>query len=355
MGGRWRRFEPPRRSRYTYGVEPYKETLASARPALDAAPGNWVDGAAPERWRPFLRLARLDRPIGAWLLLWPCWWSIAMAAREAPTGWRWAVTGAGANGEGLPDPILMVLFLIGAFAMRAAGCVWNDLVDRDIDARVARTATRPLASGAVSVRSATMWLIALLLVGLAVLLTFNRFAIGLGFASLVIVAIYPFAKRVTFWPQAVLGLAFSWGALMGWAAFAGELGWAPVVLYVGCVAWVIGYDTIYALQDKEDDQLIGLKSTALLFGARVKQWLAGFYGVAFVCISFAAWLSGVPTLPFAALAIAAGMHLAWQVADLKVDDADDCLAKFRSNHTFGILVFAAVVVANVYGGFLMFR
>jgi 4-hydroxybenzoate polyprenyltransferase len=336
-------------------VDHPKDTLAATKPVADAPPGNWVDTMALERWRPYLRLARFDRPIGAWLLLWPCWWSIAMAAREAPLGWRWAVTGAGANGEGLPDPILLLLFLAGAFAMRGAGCVWNDVVDRDIDARVARSATRPLASGAVTLRGAAAWLGVLMLAGLLVLLTFNRFAIGLGLASLVIVAIYPFAKRVTFWPQAILGLAFSWGALMGWAAFTAELGWAPLVLYAGCVAWVIGYDTIYALQDKEDDQRIGLKSTALKFGARFKRWLAGFYGVAFVCISLAAWLSGVPTLPFAALAIAAGMHLVWQVVDLNVSDADDCLSKFRSNHTFGILVFAAVVVANVYGGFLMFR
>ncbi|MBM3506132.1 MAG: 4-hydroxybenzoate octaprenyltransferase [Alphaproteobacteria bacterium] len=336
-------------------MEHPKETVAAGRPAADAAPGNWVDGAAPHRLRPYLRLARFDRPIGAWLLSWPCWWSIAMAAREAPTGWRWAVTGAGANGEGLPDPILMVLFLIGAFAMRGAGCVWNDIIDRDIDAKVARTASRPLASGAASVRGAVVLLTILLLVSLALLLSFNRFAIGLGFASVVIVAIYPLAKRVTFWPQAVLGIAFSWGALLGWAAFTGELSLAPLVLYAGSVAWVIGYDTIYALQDKDDDQLLGLKSTAIKFSANVKAWLAGFYTIAFVCICFAAWLSRVPTLPFAALAVAAGMHLAWQVADLKPDEADDCLAKFRSNHTFGILVFLAVVVANVYGGFLLYR
>ncbi|MSP20149.1 MAG: 4-hydroxybenzoate octaprenyltransferase [Alphaproteobacteria bacterium] len=336
-----------------------KETALAATlrdaPAGDATAGNWVDTVAPRPARPYLRLARLDRPIGAWLLLWPCFWSVALAAREAPTGWRWAVTGAGANGEGLPDPILLVLFLIGAFAMRAAGCVWNDIIDCDIDAQVARTATRPLASGAVTLRGAVMLLVALLLVGLAVLLSFDRFAIGLGFASMVIVALYPFAKRVTFWPQAVLGLAFSWGALMGWAAFTGEIGWAPLVLYAGCVAWVIGYDTIYALQDVEDDQLLGVRSTALKFGAHVKRWLAAFYAFAFVCICCAAWLAHVPTLPFAALAIAAGMHLAWQVADLRPNDPADALSKFRSNHTFGILVFAAIVAANMFGGFMMSR
>lgn len=336
-----------------------KDTAVAARavaPSLtDAAPQNWVDTLAPRPLRPYLRLLRLDRPTGAWLLLWPCWWSIALAAREAPSGWRWAVQGAGANGEGLPDPILMVEFLLGAFAMRAAGCIWNDIIDREIDARVARTANRPLASGQISVRAAAIMMIVLMLLGLLILLTFNRFAIGLGFASLAIVAAYPFAKRVTFWPQAVLGLAFGWGALLGWAAFTGELGWAPIVLYAGCVAWIIGYDTIYALQDKDDDQSLGLKSTALKFGGDVKRWVAGFYAVAFACIAFAGWLATVPTLPFAALLVAAATQLTWQVADLKPEDTGDCLAKFRSNHLFGILVFAAVVVANVYGGFLMFR
>lgn len=338
----------------TQGATPLAES-----PLRDAAPrdavGNWVDTTAPAAIRPYLRLMRLDRPIGAWLLLWPCFWSVAIAAREAPTGWRWAVTGAGAKGEGMPDPILLVLFLLGAFAMRAAGCVWNDIVDRDIDAKVERTASRPLASGAVRVRGAVALLGGLLLAGLAVLLTFNRFAIGLGFASLVVVAMYPFAKRVTFWPQAILGLAFSWGALMGWAAFTGDLGWAPVVLYAGCVAWVIGYDTIYALQDVDDDATLGLKSTALKFGADVKRWLAAFYALAFVCLCLAAWLAGVPTLPFSALAIAAGMHLAWQVVELKPSDGADALSKFRSNHTFGLLMFAAIVVANLYGGLLMNR
>ncbi len=336
-----------------------KETAQGVTPMADSpirdAAGNWVDTTAPAAIRPYLRLMRLDRPIGAWLLLWPCFWSVAIAAREAPTGWRWAVTGAGANGEGLPDPILLVLFLIGAFAMRAAGCVWNDIVDRDIDAKVERTASRPLASGVVSVRGAVTLLVGLLLVGLTVLLTFNTFAVGLGFASMVIVAMYPFAKRVTFWPQAILGLAFSWGALMGWAAFTGELGLAPIVLYLGCVAWVIGYDTIYALQDVDDDAMLGLKSTALKFGANVKRWLAGFYAVAFACFCLAAWLASVPTLPFSALAIAAAMHLAWQVVDLKPADGTDAHSKFRSNHTFGLIVFAAIVVANIYGGLMMNR
>ena len=316
----------------------------------DAPAGNWVDAAAPRRLRPYLRLARLDRPIGAWLLLWPAWWSVALAAREAPSGWVLAVTGAGAKGEGLPDPILLVAFLIGAFAMRGAGCTYNDIVDRRIDARVARTAARPVASGEVSVIAAFVFLAAQAAVGLLVLLAFNRFAIVLGLVSLVVVAAYPFAKRVTYWPQAVLGLAFGWGALLGWAAFTGTLGWAPLALYAAAFFWIVGYDTIYAHQDKGDDVAAGVKSAALLLGARTRPWLAGFYGFAALGIAAAAWLAGVPMLPFAALFVTAVAQLAWQVTDLRIDDPADCLAKFRSNHTFGILVFAALIAAQVWGG-----
>ena len=316
----------------------------------DAPAGNWVDAVAPRPLRRYLRLARLDRPIGAWLLLWPAWWSVALAAREAPSGWVLAVTGAGANGEGLPDPILLIVILIGAFAMRGAGCTYNDIVDRRIDAMVARTARRPVASGDIGVPAALVFLAVQAAVGLLVLLTFNRFAILLGIASLAVVAAYPFAKRFTHWPQAVLGLAFGWGAILGWAAFTASLGWAPVVLYVASFFWIVGYDTIYAHQDKEDDIAAGVKSTALLFGRRTRIWLAGFYGCAALGIAAAAWLAGLPMLPFAAMFIAAVAQLAWQVTDLRIDDPADCLAKFRSNHTFGILVFAALVTAQVWGG-----
>ncbi len=222
--------------------------------------GNWVDSFAPGWTRPYLRLARLDRPIGSWLLLMPCWWSTALAGVAA----RAAV----------PNVWHIVLFFIGAFAMRGAGCTWNDIVDRDLDARVERTRSRPIPSGQVSVAQAAAFLIVQALVGLAVLLQFNRFAIAIGIASLAIVAVYPFMKRVTYWPQIVLGLAFSWGALMGWAAAFGRLDPPAFVLYAGSIAWVIGYDTIYAHQDREDDALIGIKSTALLFGERTKPILS---------------------------------------------------------------------------------
>ena len=239
------------------------------------ATGNWVDSSAPPWARPYLRLTRLDRPIGWWLLLLPCWWSSALAAV--------------ANGAWGPNPWHIVLLLIGAIVMRGAGCTWNDLVDRDIDARVERTRSRPIPSGQVSVTAAAVFLVLQALVGLLVLVQFNRFAIGVGLASLGVVAIYPFMKRFTYWPQIFLGLAFSWGALMGWAAARGALEWPAFLLYAGSIAWVIHYDTIYAHQDREDDALAGLKSTALLFGANTRPMLALFSAAAVVLIGGAGW------------------------------------------------------------------
>src|SRR5919204_925980 len=259
--------------------------------------GNWVDRLAPLRLRPYLRLARLDRPIGSWLLLMPCWWSAGLAAVHAHAPY--------------PDPWHVFLFFIGAFAMRGAGCTWNDIVDRDIDVRVERTRSRPLPSGQVTVGQAAAFLVAQALIGLAVLLQFNWFTVYLGIASLAVVAVYPFMKRVTYWPQIVLGLAFSWGALMGWPAVFGRLDWQPLVLYAGSIAWVIGYDTIYAHQDREDDALIGLKSTALLFGARTKPILALFYAAAVVLIGIAGFGAGGGAI-FAAGLITFAAHLARQ-------------------------------------------
>src|SRR5215213_4477199 len=224
--------------------------------------GNWVDSRAPAWARAYLRLARLDRPIGSWLLLLPCWWSAglaAVAAREAVNIWH------------------VLLFFIGAFAMRGAGCTWNDVVDRDIDARVERTRSRPIPSGQVTVKEAMVFMGLQGLIGLMVLLQFNHFTIAVGIASLAVVAVYPFMKRITYWPQIVLGLAFSWGALMGWPALFGRLDWPALVLYAGAIAWVIGYDIIYAHQDREDDALIGIKSTAILFRERTRPMLALFY------------------------------------------------------------------------------
>ncbi len=295
--------------------------------------GNWVDSLAPAWTRPYLRLGRLDRPIGTWLLLWPCWWSLAMIALHDGTGW--------------PDPVLFVLFGVGALTMRGAGCTFNDLVDRDFDAQVARTRSRPIPSGQVSVARAKLFLVLQCLLGLAVLLQFNLFAIVLGAASLVIVAVYPFMKRVTYWPQLFLGLAFNWGALLGWAAVSGSLSAAPVVLYVAGICWTLGYDTIYAHQDKEDDALIGLKSTALKFGDATPKWLSGFYTATIAGIWIAGYLAG-GGLVFSLGMLAAAGHLAWQIAKLDIDNPDRCLTLFHSNRDFGFIVLAAIVADSLF-------
>jgi 4-hydroxybenzoate polyprenyltransferase len=300
-------------------------------PITDAPRSNWVDRFAPRHLKPWLRLIRADRPIGVWLLLWPCWWSVALAARAD---------------EVFPDIVLLLLFAAGAYAMRSAGCIYNDIIDRDIDAKVARTKERPLANGQISLTSAIALALALCLIGLAVLLQFNAFAIALGFGSVGIVLIYPLMKRVTFWPQAVLGLAFSWGALMGWAASLDSLGLAPVSLYAAAVAWTIGYDTIYAHQDKEDDAVVGLKSTALKFGDHTSTWLCMFYGIAIGGLAFAGWLIGAGLWFYLGL-LAAAAHLTWQIATLDTNDAQNCLERFRSNHSFGAIVFLAIVLDTI--------
>jgi 4-hydroxybenzoate polyprenyltransferase len=293
------------------------------------ATGNWVDRLAPARLRPYLRLARLDRPIGSWLLLMPCWWSAGLAAIAAR--------------EPIPNPWHVLLFFIGAFAMRGAGCTWNDIVDRDIDALVERTRSRPIPSGQVSVTEAAVFLVLQALVGLAVLLQFNAFTIATGIASLGVVAIYPFMKRITYWPQIVLGLAFSWGALMGWPAVFGRLDWPALVLYAGSISWVIGYDTIYAHQDRDDDALIGVKSTALLFGPRTRPMLVLFYAAAVVLIGIAGYLAGAePMFALGLLAFAA--HLAWQVRRIDIDDPALCLVLFKSNRDAGLILFAALIL-----------
>jgi len=303
-------------------------TQAETETVADAPRGNWVDSRAPAPARPYLRMIRADRPIGTWLLLWPCWWSTALAAVAA--------------GESVPNPWYLALFAVGAFVMRGAGCVYNDIVDKDVDASVARTRSRPLPSGQVSVTAAKAFMLGLALTGFLVLIQFNPFTIVLGIASLGIVAIYPFMKRITHWPQAVLGLAFSWGALMGWAAVFGRLDLAPVLLYAACMAWTIGFDTIYAHQDKEDDALIGLKSTALKFGERTKPWLVLFYALTIAGIAAAGLLAGAGPVFLAGLTVGAA-HLGWQIATLDVNDGDNCLSRFRSNRNFGAIIFIALV------------
>jgi 4-hydroxybenzoate polyprenyltransferase len=297
----------------------------------DIALDSWLLRSSPAPLRPYLKLARLDRPIGTWLLLFPCWWSLALAAAAAG---RW------------PDWSLMVLFAIGALVMRAAGCTVNDMADRKIDAQVARTATRPLASGQLSLFQAAVFLALLLAIGLVILLQLNGFTVALGASSLLLVAAYPFMKRITYWPQAWLGLTFNWGALMGWAAVEGMLGWPAVLLYLGGIAWTLGYDTIYAHQDKEDDALVGVKSTALRFGAASRIWIAIFYGLA-VAFFLAAGLAAGLGWPFVAGLTLAGFHLAWQVAKLDIADPRRCLMLFRSNRFVGWLLLAGLLAAGL--------
>jgi len=306
--------------------------MSDAAARVADATGNWVDTRAPRWSRPYLRLARLDRPIGSWLLLLPCWWSAALAASVARDMSRL--------------PIEIALFFLGAFVMRGAGCTWNDITDRDLDAKVERTRSRPIPAGQVSVAQAMIFLVAQALVGLAVLLQFNRFAVATGVASLLIVAIYPFMKRITWWPQIVLGLAFSWGALMGFAVTFGRIDATALVLYAGSIAWVIGYDTIYAHQDAEDDALIGIKSTARLFGARTHQALMLFYGLAVLLIGVTLALAGAQLAAWIGLAAFAA-HLVWQISRLRIDDAALCLRVFKSNRDAGLLLFAGLLVDAV--------
>ena len=310
------------------------ETTSSVESATDGGPaasdirsGHWAYRMAPAASRPYLKLARIDRPIGTWLLLFPCWWGLALAAVSAG-GW--------------PNLWFALLFAVGALVMRGAGCTFNDIVDRDFDAKVARTAERPIPSGQVTVRQALVFLVLQLAIGLAVLLQFNSFTILIGAASLALVFTYPFMKRITFWPQAWLGLTFNWGALMGWSALAGGLDWAPLLLYGAGIAWTLGYDTIYAHLDKEDDALIGVKSTALKLGAATRPWLVGFYGLT-LALFLAAGLAAGLAWPYLVGLAAVALHFAWQVATLEIDDPANCKLRFYSNRFVGWLLLAGIL------------
>ncbi|WP_062203163.1 4-hydroxybenzoate octaprenyltransferase [Aureimonas sp. AU12] len=323
--------------------EPNRRTAEPADRVSDAPSDNFVYRVLPRAAWPYAQLARLDRPIGWQLLLWPCLWSAALAP-------QWAAPSA--VHTGLPDLWHLVLFFIGSIAMRGAGCTYNDLVDQDIDMKVARTRSRPLPSGRVTSRNAKIFLVAQALVGLAVLVQFNLFAIGLGIASLGVVAVYPFLKRVTDWPQLGLGFAFSWGALMGWAAFWGTLAPAPVLLYCGAVLWTVGYDTIYAHQDREDDALVGVRSTARLFGARTKTALVLLYGATIMLFALAYLATGSgatgPAWPaYAALVIGAA-QMAWQIRRLNIDEPDECLRLFRTNNLFGWIIFLGLIFSSLW-------
>lgn len=322
-------------------TESNRDESTVAGKVADAPEENWVDRWCPLPVRPYLRLSRADRPIGTWLLLLPCWWGIALAVASQGNGWSHK------------DIWLLIACGLGAFLMRGAGCTWNDITDRHIDAQVARTRSRPLPSGQVTTRNAAIWMIVQALVAFAILLTFNSTAILLGILSLAPVAIYPFAKRFTWWPQVFLGIAFNWGALLGWVAVTGSLSAAPIVLYLGGIAWTLFYDTIYAHQDTEDDALIGVKSTARLFGDNSPRWLLIFQIVTVTLLALAAILALGHASAFLSLVVALigvwalGVHLHVQLSRLDTNDPQACLVIFRSNRNAGLLVFTAFTVASM--------
>jgi len=296
----------------------------------DAVPDNWVDRFAPGFTRPYLRLSRADRPIGTWLLLLPCWWSLALAILYDQTmGWHdvWIALGCA----------------LGAWLMRGAGCTWNDISDRDFDAQVARTRSRPIPSGQVTVTGAVIWMCVQALLALGILLTFNRLAISLGVLALLPVAIYPYAKRFTWWPQVFLGIAFNWGALLAWVAHSGELRPPALLLYASGIAWTLFYDTIYAQQDVEDDALIGVKSTALLFGENIAGWLKYFLVATVSLMGLAVISAGLPQASILALVLALagpwamGWHLAWQLRGFDPEADTKMLQLFRANRDTGLI------------------
>lgn len=301
----------------------------------DAPRANWVDRFAPEKAKPYLRLARADRPIGTWLLLLPCWWGMALAASSA-------------EDQIGPGTLVFwaVLFGIGAFVMRGAGCAWNDISDRDYDAQVERTRSRPIPSGQISPKMATLFMVLLCLIGLAVLLNFNLYTIILGASSLGLVVAYPFMKRFTHWPQVWLGLTFNWGILMGWSALHGSLSMAPLLLYAGAIFWTVGYDTIYAHQDKEDDLMVGVKSSAIRLGENSKFWIGVFYGASIGLTAAAGFLSGLGVLFYLGLG-AGAFHLLRQTAQVDIDNPDLCLKVFKSNRDYGFIVLASLVLGQV--------
>ena len=305
-------------------------TETSEQIATDIPSESWIDRFAPEVIRPYLRLARLDRPIGTWLLLLPCWWGAALAT----PAW--------------PDATMFVLFTIGAVVMRGAGCTVNDLADRKFDARVARTATRPIASGQISVLKAFVFLALQLLLGLSILLQFNAFTVALGVSSLLLIVLYPFMKRITYWPQLFLGFTFNWGALLGWAAVKGELSAPAFVLYGAGIFWTLGYDTIYAHQDRKDDVLIGVKSTALKFGDGTKPWLVGFYSITVILLAATGLLANLAWPFYSGLTLAA-LHLAWQIKSVDIANSKNCLRQFKSNRDFGLILLAGIIAAQVIG------
>ena len=309
------------------------ENSPDSRPdaRIDIPADSWIDRLMPGWSHAYLRLGRFDRPIGTWLLLIPCWWGQALAT------------------DGWPDPLLMALFVLGSFAMRAAGCAVNDLADRDIDRKVARTRTRPLASGALTARQALLFVAVMCGIGLAVLLSLNPYSWALGAGVVGLIVLYPFMKRITYWPQFVLGVTFNWGILIGYAAVAGTLHLPALILYAASIAWTLGYDTIYAHQDREDDLKVGVKSSALALGRHTRTALFVFYALTLLGIAASGWLAGLAWPFWAGLALGAAQLLR-QAIRLDIDDPEACKRTFRSNRDFGLIILAALVAGQVMAG-----
>ena len=304
--------------------------------ASDIQKGGWLERMLPTAIKPYFRLARFDRPIGTWLVLFPCWWSLALASES------WTPTQ-----EVLGQTLwLYLLFGLGAIVMRGAGCTFNDITDREFDAKVARTADRPIPSGAVSVPQAILFMLFLSLIGLTILLQFNHFAILVGIASLFFVAIYPFMKRITYWPQFALGLTFNWGALLGWATVKGDLELPAMILYIAGIFWTLGYDTIYAHQDKEDDLIVGVKSSALKLKNQTRPWLFVFYAASIILIAATGYLTGL-SWPFYVALVFAALQLFWQAKEVDINNPSDCLKKFKSNRLFSWILLVGIIIGQI--------
>ena len=296
----------------------------------DSVSHHWSLRFTPAWLHPYIQLMRLDRPIGWWLLLWPCWWSVALAALADPL-------------QPMPNITHLALFMLGAIVMRGAGCTYNDIIDRDIDAQVTRTQNRPLPSGRITPLRAAIFMLSQALIGLAVLLNFNTYTIILGLCALIPVALYPFMKRITNWPQAILGIAFSWGALMGWSAYYGQIDLPPLLLFAGCIAWTLGYDTIYAFQDEKEDAIIGVKSTAQIFKKHAKLAITLFYSLMLLLMALAFWIAQLPQISYNGLAFAS-LHALSQIIRLNPEDPDICLKLFREQNLTGWFIFLGLML-----------
>lgn len=312
-----------------FNIVGFYESNKMAKPHTDIAANDWIDQWLPKGWRPYARLMRLDRPIGTWLLFLPCCWSVALASEGGMSWWY------------------LLLFGVGSLLMRGAGCAINDMWDRDLDKQVERTKTRPLAAGDITIKQAAVFTASLFAISLYLLLQFNLTTICVGLSSVVLIILYPLAKRITWWPQLVLGLTFNWGALMGWSAVRGTIEWPAVLLYIAGVFWTLAYDTIYAHQDKDDDRKVGIKSLALYLGDGSRLWISGFFDLFFISLIAAGWLMDLSLWFYVGIGVGYA-HAIWQVLTWLEDDPASSLNMFKSNRDFGLIIFAAILMGRLF-------